>query len=72
MSFFNSKKPTRSGNPEWDGQAFQLDDPRIPAPVREAASVICQPGNTLYFIDTDLGGEWWLMHGDELIEAFGL
>jgi hypothetical protein len=51
---------------------FQLDDPSIPAPIREAASAIHQPGDTLYFVDTDLGGEWWLMHGDELIEAFGL
>lgn len=72
MPFFNSKKPIRCGNPEWDGQAFQLDDPRIPAPIREAASAIHQPGDTLYFANTGLGGEWWLMHGDELIEAFWL
>ncbi|MFH1494806.1 MAG: hypothetical protein ABIG70_08430 [Pseudomonadota bacterium] len=51
---------------------FALDDSRITGSIREAASVFYQPGCTLYFVDTDLGGEWWLMLGDELIEAFWL
>ena len=67
---FNPKPPKRCGNPEWDGQAFALDDPRIPAPIREAARAIDSPGCLLYFAATDQGGEWWLMHGDDLIEAF--
>jgi hypothetical protein len=72
LILFNSKTPSRCGKPEWDGQAIPLDDPRIPAPIRDAASARRQPGDTLYFIDTDQGGEWWLMNGDELIEAFWL
>ena len=66
MPLFNSSKPT------WGNQAFPLDDPRIPAPIREAASALHKPSDTLYFVDTDQGGEWWLMRGDNLVEAFWL
>lgn len=63
---------SRCGKPEWDGQAFALDDSRVPGPIREAARELYQPGCALYFADTDQGGEWWLMLGDNLIEAFWL
>ncbi len=62
----------RCGNPEWDGQSFELDDPLIPAPIREAVSALYQAGYELYFTDTGQGGEWWLMDGDNLVDAFWL
>jgi len=72
MPLFNSQKPSHCGNPEWDGQVFSLDDPRIPNSIKEAAVALYQPGCTLHFNHTDDGGEWWLMHGDDLVEAFWL
>lgn len=72
VALWKSNNPNRCGNPEWDGQAFALDDPRIPEPIRESASALYRPGSELYFVDTDMGGEWWLMCGDDLIEAFWL
>jgi len=69
---FNSKRP-RSGLPEWDGQQFAFDDPRIPLPIRQSVISKAQAGDTLYFADTETGGEWWLMNNaGELIEAFWL
>lgn len=72
IPFLHSSKPSRCGKPEWNNLAFPLDDPRIPAQIKEAASALYQPGDTLYFADTDQGGEWWLMRGDNLIEVFWL
>ncbi|TRZ66905.1 MAG: hypothetical protein D4S02_06020 [Rhodocyclaceae bacterium] len=70
----NSAQATvvRSGDPEWDGRSFKLDDPRIPAPIRERAKIYYQPGFRLFFTDTSYGGEWWLLDGENLIEAFWL
>jgi hypothetical protein len=31
-----------------------------------------RPGYTLFFADTDLGGEWWLLDDDQLVEAYSL
>jgi hypothetical protein len=63
---------SRCGNPDWDGQSFELDDSRIPAPISAAASALSQPGYELYFVDTAQGGEWWLMDGDNMVDAFWL
>jgi len=72
MGIFGSR-PLRSGQPEWDGQQFALDDPRIPLPIRQDVAKIARAGNELYFSDTDKGGEWWLLDDEgELIEAFWL
>lgn len=63
----------RSGDPSWDGHAFDLDDVRIPVPIRTKVQEMATPGCTLYFADTDEGGEWWLLDADgELVEAFWL
>jgi hypothetical protein len=68
----NSKRP-RSGLPEWDGQQFAFDDPRIPLPIRQSVTSLAQAGDRLYFAETDTGGEWWLLDDEgELIEAFWL
>lgn len=67
------KKVQRSGEPEWDGQAFAFDDPRVPPGVREAVAELASPGDTLYFADSDEGGEWWLLDAEGgLIESFWL
>jgi len=72
MPFFG-KQTKRSGLPEWDGQAFDLDDQRIPAEIREAASNLASPADKLYFVETAAGGEWWLIDATgELIESFWL
>lgn len=65
-------KHTRCGNPEWNGVAFDIADARIPVSIREAVEAQNRPGCTLYFADTEQGGEWWLLDGEELIEAFWL
>jgi len=44
----NSKRP-RSGLPEWDGQQFAFDDPRIPLPIRQSVTSLAQAGDRLYF-----------------------
>jgi len=75
MSFLNPWKPAeriRCGDPAWDGQAFELDDARVPDSIRVAVRALYRPGDTLYFADTEPGGEWWLMDGEKLIEAFWL
>ncbi|WP_428828319.1 hypothetical protein ACLIKD_10690 [Azonexus sp. IMCC34842] len=69
---FNSKRP-RSGLPEWDGQQFAFDDPRIPLPIRQSLARLAQADDRLYFADTDTGGEWWLLdEAENLIESFCL
>jgi hypothetical protein len=37
----------RSGLPEWDGQQFAFDDPRIPLPLGQSVASLAQAGNTL-------------------------
>jgi hypothetical protein len=67
------KLAKRSGQPEWDGQRFALDDPRIPEGIRAAASKMAEPFDSLWFTDTREGGEWYLMDdAGELIEVFWL
>lgn len=71
--FLKSSRPRyiRCGLPEWDEQEFALDDPRIPAVIREDIHTMAGPGWTVFFADTDLGGEWWLFDANgELAEAF--
>jgi len=66
-------KYLRSGLPEWDGQQFAMDDPRIPLPIRQSVDNLAEANDTLYFADTDNGGEWWLIDADgELRESFWL
>lgn len=66
-------KHLRSGLPEWDGQQFAVDDPRIPLPIRQQIAHRAEPGWELYFADTAHGGEWWLLDADGgLIESFWL
>lgn len=63
----------RSGQPEWDGQQFALNDPRIPESIRVAVGRIAAEGDALWFSDTKKGGEWWLIDAfGDLIEAFWL
>ena len=69
---FNSKPP-RCGEPEWDGQQFAVDDPRIPLPIRQSVASLPQAEDRLYFANNDRGGEWWLIDGNgELRESFWL
>jgi hypothetical protein len=68
---FFRKKYLRSGEPEWDGECFAFDDPRIPEEIRTRVSETAGPGWELYFADTRQGGEWWLLDdAGELMEAF--
>lgn len=61
----------RSGNPEWDGQQFAFDDPRIPEGIRASTSKVATATDSLWFSDTKQGGEWWLMDAfGEVIEVF--
>lgn len=63
----------RCGLPEWNGQQFAIDDPRIPLPIRQQVARLAEPGWTLHFADTAQGGEWWLLDdAGELIESFWL
>jgi hypothetical protein len=66
------RKPIPCGDPEWNGLAFDIDDPRIPEAIRAAASSMYQLGMAMYFHATTQGGEWWLMDGDNIVEAFWL
>ncbi len=62
---------SRTGHPEWDGQAFALNDPRIPSGIALAANAIASVGDTLHYAHTKHGGEWWLLDAEgELIESF--
>jgi hypothetical protein len=70
FGFFS--KPTRCGEPEWHEQEFDIEDERIPAPIRAAVQRDYRLGYALYFINTREGGEWWLMDGEELIESYWL
>lgn len=66
-------EPLRSGRPEWDGQQFACDDPRIPLAIRQSVAQMAQADDRLYFADTKEGGEWWLLDGKGgLIESFWL
>ena len=66
------RKPIPCGDPEWNGLAFDIDDPRIPEAILAAASSMYQLGMAMYFHATTQGGEWWLMDGDNIVEAFWL
>ena len=33
----------RDGLPEWDGQRFELDDPRIPKNIRKSLAKVASP-----------------------------
>jgi hypothetical protein len=74
MSFFGLFKPQaiRCGEPEWHGLEFDIDDLCIPEPIRELVARNHQPGYSLYFHDTELGGEWWLLDADNLVDAYWL
>lgn len=70
---FGHKNTLRSGQPNWDGMRFGFDDPRIPESIRQRVAAMAQPFWELYFTDTDMGGEWWLLDDTgELVEAFWL
>ncbi len=71
FSLFRKPRPP-SGLPEWDGQAFALNDPRVPP--RIAARVRAEFGEhyPLFYAHTPQGGEWWLMDGDNLLESYWL
>jgi hypothetical protein len=73
MGLFSQVRVIPRGDPAWDEQEFAIDDPRIPAPIRESVLRVWQPGCRLYFIDTKEGGEWRLLDEEgELIEAYWL
>jgi len=68
-----TSKLLRSGLPEWDGQQFAFDDPRVPQAIRQQVLRLALPDWKLYFADTEAGGEWWLFDESEnLVEAFWL
>lgn len=66
------KPPTPSGLPEWDGLAFELDDPRVPEAIAARIRADFGAGYTLCYAHTPQGGEWWLLEGDHLLEAYRL
>jgi hypothetical protein len=77
MGLFDLLRPriqsrVRCGDPEWNEQQFDIDDRRIPKPIREQIATDFRPGYALFFADTNEGGEWWLLDGDNLIEAYWL
>ncbi|MBK6651928.1 MAG: hypothetical protein IPG42_20905 [Betaproteobacteria bacterium] len=51
---------------------FDVDDLRIPQPIRAQIARDARPGDYLFFADTKVGGEWWLMDGEQLVEAYWL
>ncbi|MBV2234285.1 MAG: hypothetical protein KUL75_01955 [Sterolibacterium sp.] len=67
-----NRSSLRCGLPEWHGQAFDIEDERIPAPIRAAVARDYAPGYVLYFANTQEGGEWWLLDGEVLIDAYWL
>jgi len=44
----------------------------FPLPIRVAVARDYQLGYELYFVNTEMGGEWWLLDGEEFIEAYWL
>ena len=66
------KQRQRCGEPEWHGLEFDIEDERIPAPIRAAVARDWRLGYALFFANTEEGGEWWLLDGDKLIEAYWL
>lgn len=72
LDLLTKRKPGRCGDPEWHGQAFDISDARIPEAIRTMAAKDYRPGHSLFFCDTDQGGEWWLMDGDQFVEAYWL
>lgn len=77
MGLFDLLKPripsrVRCGKSEWNEQQFDIDDQRIPKPIRAQIASDFRSGYTLFFADTNEGGEWWLFDGDNLIEAYWL
>ncbi|SMB22490.1 protein of unknown function [Sterolibacterium denitrificans] len=72
MSMF-WKKPIRCGDPAWYGLDFAIDDARIPESIRASIAHDYRPGYTLYFANTDEGGEWWLLdEAGDIVEAYWL
>jgi hypothetical protein len=74
MAFFGSfrTQPVPSGLPEWDGLVFALDDPRVPEGIAARVRADFGEGYPLFYTHTPRGGEWWLMDGDNLLEAYWL
>jgi len=58
------------GVPEWDGQHFEIDDPRVPGAVRARVKRLPLDQYHLFYANTTSRGEWWLMVGDELVKAY--
>ncbi len=55
---------------DWDGQHFEIDDPRVPEAVRERVKRLPLDQYHLFYASTSSRGEWWLMVGDELVDAY--
>lgn len=74
MSLFNffSPRPPPSGLLEWHGEEFSLDDPRVPEEIRQRIREDFGEGFQLFYTHTRDGGEWRLIDGDELLEAYWL
>lgn len=74
MAFFGFFRKPRvpSGLPEWDGLAFALGDPRVPAAIAAHIREDFGEGFQLFYAHTSKGGEWWLMDDDELLEVYWL
>lgn len=71
FGFFRTP-PVPSGSPEWDGLAFTLDDPRVPEGIAARIRADFGEGYSLSYAHTPQGGEWWLMDGDNPLEAYWL
>lgn len=71
FDFFRAP-PVPSGLPEWDGLAFAFDDPRVPEEIVLRIRADFGEGYLLLYTHTSQGGEWWLMDGDNLLEAYWL
>jgi hypothetical protein len=71
FGLFSTPRPP-SGLPEWDGLAFALDDPRVPKSIAVRARSDFGEGYPLFYAHTPEGGEWWLMDGENLLEAYWL
>lgn len=61
---------TNGGVSAWDGQQFDVDDPRVPEVVRARIKSLHLDKYQLFYASAPKRGEWWLMVGDELVDGY--
>lgn len=69
FGLFPSRAKT-PGREDWHGLEFSIDDRRIPEAIRARLLADYRQGFQIFYTNTQDGGEWWLLSGDELIEAY--